>query len=670
MVTPSPLDAKTAAALSQAIAMARQGNPAGARAIAQAALATGGDGVALNAFLGMIEAKSGDLPAAIPHLTSAHALRPDDVTIALNLISALVDNGDHARAFGIATPALAARDPSFRIARYRAFCAQVTENYPEAVAYYRQVVASLPDDFESWNNLGNACSATGDVSGAVSALKTAMALDPKSLPTRLNLAVALREADCAQEAEQTLRKAAEDFPEDGRPWHEIYVNAKRDWDHEKALEALQNTVARDKSNAGLQFKLAVEKGILHRHEESEAAFECALQLDPQLTDAYLGLAIQYEHTNREQMFAPLIARSEANDLAPGAVSFLRALEWRREGKFDAALAAIDSVPPEIEPQRTVHTRATILERLGRSEEAFAAFSEANRMQTRNVSDPLGRAADLRDRLEREICTMTPEWVDGWTSLEPAADHPSPVFLVGFPRSGTTLLDTMLMGHPDAVVLEEQPPLNHVDAMVGGIDALPHLDQATLDAARARYFDEVAKLSDWTPDKLLIDKSPMFLHKAALIHRLFPDARFILALRHPCDVVLSCFMSNFRLNSAMANFLRIEDAADFYDITFRHWEQANAILPLNVSRVVYEELIEDVEGVLRPLFDFLELPWNAKVLDHTKTARSRGLIKTASYSQVVEPIYNRASGRWLRYRSELAEVWPTLAPWAAKFGFAH
>ena len=369
------------------------------------------------------------------------------------------------------------------------------------------------------------------------------------------------------------------------------------------------------------------------------------------------------------MFAPLIAKAKESDLEDGAIAFLRALEYRREGKFDEALAAISSVPAEIEPQRSAHTRATILDRLGRTEEAFAGFEEANRMQIANPSDPLKRAADLRERLEREISTMKPEWVDGWTPLEPSKDQPSPVFLVGFPRSGTTLLDTMLMGHPDTVVLEEQPPLNHVDEMIGGIEALPGLDQPTLDAARARYFEEVAKLCDWAPGKLLIDKSPLFLHKAALIHRLFPDARIILALRHPCDVVLSCFMSNFRLNSAMANFLQIEDAASFYDVTFRHWEQANAILPLDVSRVVYEELIEDVEGVLRPLFAYLGLPWNPEVLDHRKTARSRGLVKTASYSQIVEPIYNRASGRWLRYRDNLADVLPTLSPWAEKFSYA-
>lgn len=667
-MTSSSLGADTSTAINQAIAAARQGNLAGARTIAQTALADGGDEVALNAFLGMIEAQGGDLSAAIVHLHRAHELRPDDMMIALNLISALVDHGDYARAFEIATSELAERDPSFRIARYRAFSAQVTENYSEAVAGYRQVVAALPDDFESWNNLGNACSATGDISGAVSALKTAMALDRKSIPTRLNLASALRDADCAAEAEQILREATADFPDDARPWHEIYVNAKRDWDNEKALEALDQAVALDGNDAGLQLKLGVEKGILHQHDESEAAFTRALEIDPRMTDAYLGLAIQYEHTNREEMFAPLIAKATGNDLEDGAIAFLRALEYRRERKFDEALAAISSVPAEIEPQRSAHIRATILDRLGRSAEAFAGFEEANQMQIASPSDPLKRAADLRDRLETEISTMTPEWVDGWTPLKPADNLPSPVFLVGFPRSGTTLLDTMLMGHPDTVVLEEQPPLNHVDEMLGGIESLQDLDQATLNAARERYFAEVAKLCDWTPGKLLIDKSPLFLHKAALIHRLFPDARIILALRHPCDVVLSCFMSNFRLNSAMANFLQIDDAANFYDVTFRHWEQANAILPLNVSRVVYEALIEDVEAVLRPLFAYLDLPWNPEVLDHRKTARSRGLIKTASYSQVVEPIYNRASGRWLGYRDNLAGVLPTLAPWAARFGY--
>jgi hypothetical protein len=260
--------------------------------------------------------------------------------------------------------------------------------------------------------------------------------------------------------------------------------------------------------------------------------------------------------------------------------------------------------------------------------------------------------------------------DAWTSKPaPTADGPKThVFLLGFPRSGTTLLDTILMGHPGATVLEEQPPLYLVDEAIGGFAAIPELDDAGILAARARYFEEVEKIEPLDRDTLLIDKSPLFLHEAPLIQRLFPRARFILALRHPCDVVLSCFMSNFKLNTATSSFLRIEDAADLYDLTFRHWETARSLLPLTVHPIVYEHLIEDVEREVRPLFDFLGLDWHEEALDHTRTAKSRGLITTASYSQVAEPIYRRAAGRWQRYRAHLDPILPVLEPWVEKFGY--
>ena len=243
-----------------------------------------------------------------------------------------------------------------------------------------------------------------------------------------------------------------------------------------------------------------------------------------------------------------------------------------------------------------------------------------------------------------------------------------MFLIGFPRSGTTLLDTILMGHPNTVVMEEQPPLNIVEQELGGAAALPGLNAEAIANARARYFEEVEKLQPVGPGQLLIDKSPLFLYRLPLILRLFPDARIILALRHPCDVVLSCWMSNFRLNSAMANFLRLEDAAAFYDLCFRHWQTARQLFPVQVHEIVYEQLVEDVESEVGPLLDWLGLAWDADVLDHRRTAKSRGLITTASYSQVTEPIYRRASGRWKRYRKQLEPVLGTLAPWALALGY--
>lgn len=648
---------------------AQAGDLPQARRLAEQALVQGGDIVALNAFLGMVRAKAGDLDDAIRHLRKAHEARPGDVTIACNLIAALIDSGDIEGAFDIATRDLSFSDRSLRVARYRGFLAQSLSRFDEAVEAYEYVVERAPADFESWNNLGNARSGKGDFAGSVEALERAVALDRMAAPTRLNFAAALTAAGRAEEGEAVLRTAAKDFPADAWALHELYVRFKLEGRQEEALQAIEDAALRDPGDPGLRLKLGIEYGFVRRVSDAEAAFRAAIERDPVLVDAYLGLAIQYEHTNRENEFAPLIALAESNGLDPGALNFIRAMEHRRAGRFEEGLECLALVPDTIEPERTVHIRATLLERLGRTDEAFAAFEEANALFEKNLTEPLRRAAELRDELREEVETLTPPWVAKWGQDDPAPAQPDPVFLVGFPRSGTTLLDTILMGHPGTVVLEEQPPLNYVDKAIGGMLAIPSMDEAAIRKARDQYFDEVAKIETVGPGQLLIDKSPLFLHKAPLIHRLFPNARIILALRHPCDVLLSCFMSNFRLNTAMSNFLRLEDAAEFYDLTFQHWERSRALFDLKVHTIVYEQLVEDVEAEVRPLFDFLGLDWHEQALDHRRTAKKRGLITTASYSQVTEPIYKRASGRWTRYRDHLAPVFPKLDPWVRKFGYS-
>ncbi len=159
-----------------------------------------------------------------------------------------------------------------------------------------------------------------------------------------------------------------------------------------------------------------------------------------------------------------------------------------------------------------------------------------------------------------------------------------------------------------------------------------------------------------------------MNAVPLIRRLFPDARIILALRHPCDVVLSCYVTNFRLNDGMSNFVKLDTAAELYDISFAYLERVQQLMPTPTHRVVYENVVADRDRELRALFDFLGLDWHDAVLDHETTARGRGRIKTASYAQVVEPIYNRSAGRWRNYRKHLDPILPILRPWAEKFGY--
>ena len=178
---------------------------------------------------------------------------------------------------------------------------------------------------------------------------------------------------------------------------------------------------------------------------------------------------------------------------------------------------------------------------------------------------------------------------------------------------------------------------------------------------------------WEPEgrsPLVVDKLPLNTIKAGLIHRIFPQARFLFVQRHPCDCVLSCFMQNFKLNDAMVNFLDLADAAQVYDEVMTLWQQYQAVLPLRVHTVRYETLVEAFEETVTPILDFLGVGWDDGVQNYGETALRRGKIDTPSYDQVTQPLYTRARGRWKRYRNHLQPVLPLLLPWARHFGYGE
>ncbi len=251
-------------------------------------------------------------------------------------------------------------------------------------------------------------------------------------------------------------------------------------------------------------------------------------------------------------------------------------------------------------------------------------------------------------------------------------RPSPVFLFGFPRSGTTLLDTMLAGHPDTLVLEEKPVLHKVAQKAGPPHALAELSSEAVADLRACYFRELDLIEPEAGaeagKRLVIDKLPLGILDTALIHRIFPDARFLFVERHPCDVVLSCFMTRFDPRGGMANFLDLGDTARLYDQVMDYWALCREVFPLEIQTVRYERIIENAEAELRPLADFLGLRWNPHLLDNQRSAGERAFIATPSYAQVAEPLYTRARGRWEKYREQLAPVLPILAPWAERMGY--
>src|SRR5207253_2969008 len=271
----------------------------------------------------------------------------------------------------------------------------------------------------------------------------------------------------------------------------------------------------------------------------------------------------------------------------------------------------------INPVRRAQLLAELYDRLGRPVEAFAGFEAMNRAAIAATPAPGGPT--YREIISANAALMRPAQVAEWTEIEVPREPPSPIFIVGFPRSGTTLLDTLLMNLPALHVLEELPLMADVEATITGGVYLGMMSSAEARTLRRLYFSFLANLSPPPVGARPVDKHPLHMARVPMIHRLFPDAKFVLVERHPCDAVLSCFMANFQLNAAMRSFTDLEEAARTYDAVFDAWTHAETLLPVQVHRVRYERMVADLAAEMRPLLDFLGLPWDEKVLDNQAAA---------------------------------------------------
>ena len=666
--TATSSDDSNAITIRQALAAARAGHLTEACSLAERALAAGGDPVATNALLGMVRLDLGETEGAVAHLEVALHHRPSDFRIATDLAGALVKLDRFERAFEVASRDLALADPTLQLARIRGAIAVQLREFAAAAEALNHVLSVAPNDWESWNNLGNALTGSEDFEAAAKAFERALVINPASPEIRMNYASTLRDLGRRDEAEAIFRQVAAEFPDNPLPLRELHMLLKDASRDQEALEAIEAAVARDPRNVDLLADKATHLAAIQKMNEAEAVYRQVLEIDPANERGYVGIALVHELTNRTSELAALADKAEKRGIG-NAVNLIRAFHFFRMKQFGSGLAALERAPEDLEPVRQLHLRGQLLEGAGRYDQAFTAFIDMNEMFRNDPARPEERGANYREMIRGFYSKATQNWAGKWRAEETADSRPPPVFLVGFPRSGTTLLDTMLMSHPQVEVLEEEPPLRTAMQLLPSFADLPTLLDEDIRAARDLYFDTVATLREIAPGKLLVDKNPLTMNLLPFVRRMFPQARVILALRQPCDVVLSCFMSNFRLNEGMSSFVRLDTAAELYDLSFSYYEHVQRLMPLPTHVVKYENIVADRARELRDLFDFLGLDWHDAVLDHQKTALSRGRIKTASYAQVVEPIYTRSAGRWQHYRKHLEPVLPVLEPWAKKFGYA-
>ena len=649
--------------ITEALAAFRRGELGRARALAAAQLEDERGPAEVDHLLGLIDCREGRLESGIGHLQAAVDAQPDNAAFRVMLARALIDAGHPQQALEVAAAPRDSSPAALALWHARAEAAQAVADHSTAAEAWQMLCTARPDDWRAWANYGDALAGLGRWEDAAQALRRAWTLNPNELPIQQNLTAALTKAGFTAEAVDQLRHMLDSGADD---------SATR-----LLLSRLLADLGRpEESMAELDKAARLAVGDGATGQGSSDLIRIALpdrtaQSGPPSADemrALRELALLLERTNRMDALRTLLNDAERLGIAREQLGYPAAAIALRDGDAAEAKRLLELEDPEADRVRWHRLMAKILDALGDTGAAFAAARAMNRA-VQDFDGWVHKGAQYSRRIHGLARMVTPAWVKRLRPLPPGPRR-SPAFLVGFPRSGTTLLDTFLMGHPDTEVLEEFHMLGAAETMLGNIAHLPDRTPDQLEQARRAYFAELDRHVDRDFAGLTVDKLPLNMLGLPVIHSLFPDARIIFAQRHPCDAVLSGFMQSFTLNDAMACFLTIDGAAGLYDAAMSLFSASREALPVASHTLVYEQLVADPEAALRPLIEFLGLEWRPELLDHRSTAKARGAIITPSYDQVVQPLSKAPSGRWRRYERELEPVLPTLLQWAGRLGYAE
>ena len=522
----------------------------------------------------------------------------------------------------------------------------------------------------------------GDFPGALALCREHLERRPDEVPALLLMGSVLGQSSQPERALPFLHHAARLEPGNAAVHNDLGLVHLALGETLRARESFEAALARAPRLAPAHFNLARLMMSAQRLDDAERHFRAALDANPDLLDARAGLAELLSHGARTEeatgLCRQVLTRQPGH---AGASLTLASIEFRAR-RFEEARRRLDDVIERNGPDPTARAlaegrRAQCLEALGDYEEAFAGFRRANEAVYAPAMAALGKDtssfATLANvtRLRRHL---TRERVSAWPRRPPPESGVAPAFLLGFPRSGTTLLDRMLSSHPDTLVLEERDLLGaayqRFAASDAALAALDGLDDETLREARAAYWARVdAELRGTHREgRLVVDKLPLNTILLGLIARIFPDARVVLAVRDPRDACLSCYQQRFDLNPAMVNFLRWDRTVAYYDAVMGLGMQVLEAGVLACHRYRYEHLVDAPRDALRPLLAFLGLPWDDAVLDYRRTARER-YTSTPSAEQVVRPLYRSSIGRFRHYARWLTPEIETLTPWVERFGYA-
>jgi len=565
----------------------------------------------------------------------------------LKEIGSVAQAGDLLRAGALAEEALARGPGQPWLVNLVAFRCLESGEIERAVDLLTRARAQAPRDVFILNGLGVALKQQGRLPEAKEVFEVALRLDSRFAPAHYNMGTILEEQGEIEAARAAYEQAIGFEPNHAGALTALSTLAAQRGDYETARvygERAGGSKPGERSvAAGLAF-LAWARG---EYGAARAMAEVALKQNPS-----------------DELARLMLARAAFQAGQSGEA------KERAQGLLDTGCADADI-------RANAHALiADIADRAGDTKSAFAHYETAKRESAREYAPKFAATGLTRfvERAERAAEYFSRAPAEAWRAgaggdSAPAAPRQH-VFLMGFPRSGTTLLERCLAGHPAIVSMEERDVLADLKGQYfdppDGFERFAALGREELDRYREDYWRACRAAAGNLEDRIFIDKLPLNTVFMAGYAKLFPAAKILFALRDPRDVVFSCFHNQFAMSPAMFEFSTLEGSARLYDAAMRIAAVCRTKLTLDLCEARYENLVRDFEGNLQSICDFLGIEWHDKMRDFAARARA-AVPNTPSAVQLTRGLYD-GSGQWRRYAEQMAPALPILAPWVKRFGY--
>jgi Flp pilus assembly protein TadD len=468
-------------------------------------------------------------------------------------------------------------------------------------------------------------------------------------------------------------------------WFELGLAALGELEFQVAQDAFGRAEQLAATDAPLQVLLGQQYHRLRRPDRARACFERAVHADPSSVHARLSLAAWYERERRLDDAWESVEACLAQHAQNQQALCVKALLQHRKGQNTQAetllrdLIKRDSSDPNVKISSR-HSLGLVLDQLGQYGEALRWISESKSLlrQTADVAR-MQQDYDRADLQRRELlAALTPEMLCRWRAESPAPALPHPLVLLGgHPRSGTTLLEQILGAHPAVVAFDESEafvqevwhrlaPMNATHRLrAGELDALDTSQRVRI---RERYLKSLLREAEGDlTGRVLLDKNPSPTAALHLWLRVFPELKVIMALRDPRDVVISCFFQNLMLTPTNANFLSLERTVKHYTDLMDVWLRMRELGGFDWIESRYEDLVKAPEAEGRRATEFCGLPWHLNQASPHEAARKKVLF-APTFSDVAQPVHQRAVGRWRHYGEALAPLQARLAQYCESFGY--